>query len=193
MKRLAILFMICILPFGCGAPPDPDPEPSPSAPRNDGDEADAPGAGVMAGDIVLRLFDEGAANGEPRRPTFTVSSPDTSRTGEGLWAFREAEATIRARDGTVYLLEAGEGQFDEEGRRALLGGGVVLTGPDVYFEMDSVVWENDSRAARSDGPLNMEASGMRLRAESMVLYPDDDHLELEAVSGSIDLRSIPES
>ncbi len=198
MKLLIILLAVWVLAPGCDMNAEPDPEPAAPVPQDEPeerleDDAAPPTEGAMVGDIVLRLFDDEAVDEEPRLPVFTVSSPYTLRTGEGLWQFQQAEATIRARDGTIYELEAGAGRLDEEGRQALLGDGVVLTGPDAHFELDTIVWENETRTARTDQPLRMEAGGMRLHAESMIFYPDDDHIELDGVSGAIDLRSISES
>ena len=186
--------LTAVLAAGCGPAERTEREERPETPETTREAAglDDNGEERMAGDMVLRLFDESPGADGARRPVFTVSSPQFSHEGGGRWLFRDASAVILDPGGEEILLRAASGRMNQETREAWLEGDVTLQAEDMAMELQDVEWVNEDRVARSGKPLRVAVGETRFEASAMELWPDENRLRLTDVRGSIHLKGFEE-
>lgn len=186
MKHMVYAILIVLAAAGCGdgaaPPPQPVYTPAPS---------DTPEDMLIMSGIDLYLHDMRPTAGLARKPTFWLHTEKFSVLDENIWAFEDARAIIYGEGGEDrqdIILEAKEGRF-EEGKSALLKGGVKAHMGTLRIELADIEWQNPVAdtpgEARSDNPVTVVDSHVQLEAAGVRIYPQRKEFILTGVAGTI--------
>jgi len=195
MRRIPLI-ALC-LALGCGASDTETKTPSATpAPANDSPVEALPAPGeITMQDINLYLHDTAPTVGAMKKPSFWVSAKRFSMQENGLWLFEEARAVAYGENENEedIIMEAARGSF-EEGKGAVMEGGVVAHAGTMTLHLDNITWKNPENGERgvaySEVPLTIEDTDLQLSADSVHLYPKDKHFEMTRVAGSIYVGSL---
>lgn len=193
--RYGVLMALMYLCAGCGQSPDEVSNASaPAAPEQPllnlaaaPAEDAAPNAMSMEG-VDLYMHDYTPTAGKLREPTFWVHA-DSGQLAEGdqVWSLQNTRAVIYRADDEDVIVDAAEGEFDQEREIAFLTGSVRLTVGTLVVELERLAWDNKLGTATSEDPVRVTEGDMRLIANRLRINPDDDELHLEEGSGYVPL------
>ncbi len=190
--RCAILVAFPVLVASCGQPPGSVAESEPvsqSTPSPSVDTPEGPPRNVMAmlGPDVW-MHDYTPTEGEPRDPTFWVHA-DSGQLAEGekVWSVQGARAVIYRDDEEDLVIEALEGEVDEDRKVARLRGDVRLTVGSLIVDLEDLLWKNEEGTATSNHAVHLVDENLRLHAKSLLIKRDEGKFILGEGSGYIRL------
>ncbi len=190
--RCAILIAFPLLVASCAQPPESVPESDPVSESTQSPSVDTPedpprNVMAMLGPDVW-MHDYTPTEGEPRDPTFWVHA-DSGQLAEGekVWSVQGARAVIYRDDEEDLVVEALEGEVDEDRKVAELRGAVRLTVGSLIVDLEDLLWENEKGTATSNHAVHLVDANMRLDAKSLLIRRDEGVLILGEGSGYIRL------
>ena len=193
--RYGVLMALMFLCAGCGrAPEEVSKAPAAAAPDQPlldlaaAPAKDAtPNAMTMEG-VDLYMHDYTPTAGKLREPTFWVHADSGQlAVGDQVWSLQNTHAVIYRADDEDVIVEAVEGEFDQEKEIAFLTGSVRLTVGSLVVELERLAWDNKLGTATSDDPVRVTEGDTRLIASRLRIDPEKNELHLEEGSGYLPL------
>lgn len=188
---------------GCGgtaapsAPPSaasnvaPAPETKPELPAMTAQDALA-GLEAEVSGMDLYMHDIAPTGDTRRKPTLWVHASKGSLDADKSWVLADARAIIYRDQDADIALESTAGRFDESKKIAVLEGGVRVSAGTLRMQTESVRYDNSLRYVETLAPVELADGTTVLTAEKASLEPDEGHVTLTNVSGTLSLAGEPE-
>ena len=191
--RGVLLVAISLLLFSCGRASETTPESGPVSEATPSERSSSPAdsrRNMMAlRGVDLYMHDYTPTEGELRDPTFWIHAGSGQLAeGEKMWSLQSIRAVIYREDDEDLIVEARDGQVNQEKQVAVLRGDVRLTAGTLVVNLEDLLWENEKGTATSKHPVHITDGYMRLEAQSLSIDVDGGALILGEGSGYIRLR-----
>lgn len=182
MRQFLAIGIMIALATGCGI------ETTPSTATSSGvSEPTIATETMRMENFEMLMYDKMSAATSGQKPTFKITAErGDSVVGSG-WELTKSEAIIYSEDGDDVTLSAEAGTYDDDSEMAVLNGGVNAKISEMVLSLETINWDNIKRVAHAQVPVTLEGDRATLIAESIKIEPKDGTIELEHVSGTIQI------
>jgi LPS export ABC transporter protein LptC len=119
---------------------------------------------------------------------FETNSENTESEKTKKYTVGGISATIYRDDAEDLQVHAEQALYDQKARKATMDGSVSIRSGEMTVETESVTWLNEENLLKSNSPVRIRNRNTDLTAESLQLFPKNDHMILKNCVGIIKLK-----